>query len=75
MATRVLSVRVRGELIEEARRLGIDIRETVEKALLREIEERKKKHLAKAIVEGLKALGDLDEKEWVETVKGTRRER
>ncbi len=75
MATKVLSVRVKEELLIEARRLGIDIRETVEKALKREIEERKKKQLEKAIREGLESLKSLDEKEWIRTVKEIRHER
>ncbi len=75
MATRVLSVRIREELLIEARKLGINIRETVEKALRKEIEERKKKQLEEAIREGLESLRSLDEKEWIKTVKEIRHEK
>ncbi len=75
MATRVLSVRIREELLIEARKLGINIKETIEKALRKEIEERKKKQLEEAIREGLESLRSIDEKEWIKTVKEIRYER
>ena len=66
MSTVVLSVRVRRELKEEAERLGIDLRETVERALEEEI-----RRMKKLIGEALVSM-DLDVEEWVKTVREMR---
>ncbi len=75
MGTRVLSIRIKEELLVEARKLGINIRETIEEALKREIEEQRRKQLEKAISEGLESLKEVDEKEWIRTIKEIRHER
>jgi len=75
VGTRVLSIRIKEELLVEARKLGINIRETIEEALKREIEEQRRKQLEKAISEGLESLKEVDEKEWIRTIKEIRHER
>ncbi len=49
MSTVVLSVRIRRELKEEAERLGINIREVVEKALEEGIERVRREAVEKAL--------------------------
>jgi len=66
LSTVVLSVRVRRELKEEAERLGIDLRETVERALEEEI-----RRMKKLIGEALVSM-DLDVEEWVKAVREMR---
>jgi post-segregation antitoxin (ccd killing protein) len=70
----VLSVRVRRELKEEAERLGINIREVVERALEEEIRRVKMERLKMVIGETLKAM-DVGVEEWVEAVRESRLER
>jgi post-segregation antitoxin (ccd killing protein) len=70
----VLSVRVRRELKEEAERLGINIREVVERALEEEIRRVKMERLKTVIGETLKAM-DVGVEEWVEAVRESRLER
>jgi post-segregation antitoxin (ccd killing protein) len=70
----VLSVRVRRELKEEAERLGINIREVVERALEEEIRRVKMERLKMVIGEALKAM-DVSVEEWVEAVRESRLER
>jgi post-segregation antitoxin (ccd killing protein) len=70
----VLSVRVRRELKEEAERLGINIREVVERALEEEIRRVKMERLKTVIGETLKAM-DVSVEEWVEAVRESRLER
>jgi post-segregation antitoxin (ccd killing protein) len=70
----VLSVRVRRELKEEAERLGINIREVVERALEEEIRRVKMERLKTVIGEALKAM-DVGVKEWVEAIRESRLER
>jgi len=74
LSTAVLSVRVRKELKEEAKRLGINLREVVERALEEEIKRAKAERMRKLIEEALKSI-DLKEEEWVEAVKESRLER
>ena len=71
MSTVVLSVRVRRELKEEAERLGIDLREAVERALEEEIRRVKMERMKKLIGEALVSM-DLDVEEWVKAVKEMR---
>jgi post-segregation antitoxin (ccd killing protein) len=70
----VLSVRVRRELKEEAERLGINIREVVERALEEEIRRVKMERLKTVIGEALKGM-DVGVEEWVEAVRESRLER
>jgi post-segregation antitoxin (ccd killing protein) len=70
----VLSVRVRRELKEEAERLGINIREVVERALEEEIRRVKMERLKMVIGEALKAM-DVGVEEWVEAIRESRLER
>jgi post-segregation antitoxin (ccd killing protein) len=70
----VLSVRVRRELKEEAERLGINIREVVERALEKEIRRVKMERLKTVIGEALKGM-DVGVEEWVEAVRESRLER
>lgn len=71
LSTVVLSVRVRRELKEEAERLGIDLREAVERALEEEIRRVKMERMKKLIGEALVSM-DLDVEEWVKTVREMR---
>ncbi|AEA11687.1 hypothetical protein TUZN_0187 [Thermoproteus uzoniensis 768-20] len=75
MSTTVISVRVRKELKERARELGIDIREVLEKALEEAIRRREEEELAKALEELKEALSRITEEEWVRAVRGSRDER
>jgi hypothetical protein len=71
----VLSVRVRKELKEKAERLGINIRDVVEKALEEAIKEKEREEIngiARKIKELMK---DVSEEEWVEAIRGERNER
>ncbi len=74
VSTEVLSVRIRKELKEEAKKLGIDLRRVIEKALEEEIRRVKKKHLKIIINEGLNQMKISDD-EWIRTVKESRSER
>jgi post-segregation antitoxin (ccd killing protein) len=74
MTSVVLSVRVRRELKEEAERLGINIREVVERALEEEIRRVKMERLKMVIGEALKAM-DVSVEEWVEAIRESRLER
>jgi post-segregation antitoxin (ccd killing protein) len=71
LSTVVLSVRVRRELKEEAERLGIDLREAVERALEEEIRRVKMERMKKLIGEALVSM-DLDVEEWVKAVREMR---
>jgi post-segregation antitoxin (ccd killing protein) len=73
MSTVVLSVRIRKELKEEAERLGINIRNVVERALREEIYRVKKMHFKKLLEEALRNM-NISVNEWVEAVKEERRE-
>ena len=74
MSTVVLSVRVRRELKEEAERLGIDLREAVERALEEEVRRVKMERMRMLIGEALKSM-DLEVEEWVKAVKEMRLKR
>ena len=74
LSTAVISVRVRKELKEEAIKLGINLKEAVERALEEEIRRAKMERMRKLIDEALKSM-DLDEEEWAKSVKETRLER
>ncbi|ABP50598.1 hypothetical protein Pars_1018 [Pyrobaculum arsenaticum DSM 13514] len=68
----VISVRVKRELKERARQLGINIREVVERALEEEIKRREEEELAKSLEELKRALSGISEREWVEAVREAR---
>ena len=74
MSTTVISVRVRKELKEEAIKLGINLKEAVERALEEEIRRAKMERMRKLIDEALRSM-DLNEEEWAKSVKETRLER
>ena len=74
LSTVVLSIRIRKELKEEAIKLGIDLRSVVEKALEEEIKRIKKERLRSVVEEGLNSM-NISDREWVETVKESRKER
>ncbi|AAL64415.1 MULTISPECIES: type II toxin-antitoxin system CcdA family antitoxin [Pyrobaculum] len=71
----IISVRVRRELKEKAKRLGIDIRRVVERALEEEIKRREEEELAKSLEELRRALSGISEREWVEAVREARNAR
>ena len=73
MSTTVLSVRVRKELKEEAEKLGISLREVVERAL-EEIRRAKIEMIKKLIEEALKSMS-LREEDWARIIKESRLER
>ena len=70
----ILSVRIRRELKEEARRLGIDLRRVVERAIEEEILRAKKRRLRELLRKALESA-EITEEEWVEAVKEARAER
>ncbi len=74
MSTEVLSVRIRRDLKEEVAKLGINVREVVERALEEEVRRVKAEILRRAIERGIEAM-DLSVDEWVEAVREVRRER
>jgi post-segregation antitoxin (ccd killing protein) len=74
LSTAVISARVRKELKEEAIKLGINLKEAVERALEEEIRRAKMERMRKLIDEALKSM-DLNEEEWAKSVKETRLER
>jgi len=68
-------VRVAKELKRRAEELGINIREVVENALERAIEEREREEL-KGLANKIKELmRDVREEDWLNDVKGSRNER
>lgn len=74
MSTEVLSVRIRKELKEEVERLKIDAKKVVEDALIRAVEEEKRKKISEA-VRILQEEIEIGGEEWVRAVKESRRER
>ena len=71
MASVVLSVRVRRELKEEAERLGINIREVVERALEEAVRRAKRERLRRLIEEAERATR-LSFEEWAASVREDR---
>ena len=69
MSTKVLSVRVRKELKEEAEKLGVDFREVIEKALEEAIEREKRKRLEKAIEGIVELMKDVKKEEWIKVIR------
>ena len=70
----ILSVRIRRELKEEARRLGIDLRRVVERAIEEEILRAKKRRLRELLRKALESA-EITEEEWVKAVEEARAER
>ena len=60
---------------EEARRLGINIREVLEKALEEEVRRRRREEFREAVKEVLKEMGQVSEDEFVEVIREWRRRR
>jgi antitoxin component of RelBE/YafQ-DinJ toxin-antitoxin module len=75
MSTAVISVRIRRELKERAKELGIDVREVVERALEEAIRRREEEELARALEVLRGALSRISEEEWVGAVRSSRDER
>jgi hypothetical protein len=74
LSTTVLSVRVRKELKEEAEKLGISLREVVERALEEEIKRVKMERIKKLMEEALKSMS-LREEDWARIIKESRLEK
>jgi post-segregation antitoxin (ccd killing protein) len=74
LSTTVLSVRVRKELKEEAEKLGISLREVVERALEEEIRRVKMERIKKLMEEALKSMS-LREEDWARIIKESRLEK
>jgi len=71
----VISVRIRKDLKEKARRLGINVRQVVEKALEESIKSEEKKELISTAKQIKALLGNVDEQEWLKTLRESRDER
>jgi hypothetical protein len=74
LSTTVLFVRVRKELKEEAEKLGISLREVVERALEEEIRRVKMERIKKLMEEALKSMS-LREEDWARIIKESRLEK
>ncbi len=70
--TEVLSVRVKKNLKDEAKKLGIDLRKAVEQLLEDLVSQKKAK--AQNVAKELSSLMDVKAEEWVNDVKATRHE-
>jgi len=70
----VISVRVPKKLKDEAEKLGINIRETVQKSIIQAIEEEKAKRIAESLVELAGNMEDLSEEDWVKAIRESRDE-
>jgi len=70
----VISVRVRRGLKEEAAKLGIDVREVVERALEEEVRKVKRERFKALVEEALRSM-DVGFEEWASAVKESRLER
>ncbi|MGA3112423.1 MAG: DUF4145 domain-containing protein [Candidatus Bathyarchaeia archaeon] len=72
MATKVLSIRVKKSLKDEAEKLGVDLKKEVEELLEELVAERKTK--AQQVAKQLRNLMNVSPEEWVNDVKATRKE-
>ena len=70
--TEVLSVRVRKNLKDEAKKLGVDLRVAVEQLLEELVAEKQAK--ARLVAKELRSLMDVKPEEWVADVRATRHE-
>jgi hypothetical protein len=73
MGSVVLSVRVRRELKEEAERLGINIREVVEKALEEAIREARRRRIEEALEDMARRVRGMSGEDWVRIIREGRR--
>ncbi len=71
----VVSVRIRKELKEKAKRFRINIRQVVEKALEESIRSEERKELVNTAKQIKALLGDVGEQEWLKTLRESRDER
>jgi len=71
----VISVRIKKDLKEEVERLGIDIRDLIEKALNEELDRRRREEFKNALEEVLKGMSDIDVEDFIKAIKESRRER
>ncbi|MEM2896815.1 MAG: DUF4145 domain-containing protein [Candidatus Bathyarchaeia archaeon] len=75
MSTAVLSVRISKELKDEVDRLGIDLKDTIEKALRESIEARKKVLIEELLKHLKEELSNITEDEWVRLIREMRESR
>jgi len=71
----VISVRIKKDLKQEAEKFGINIRSVLEKALIDELEKRRREEFKDAVEDALKCMSDIDTEEFVKVIKESRRER
>ena len=71
----VISVRIRKELKEKAEKLGINIREVVEKALEEAIREKEREEVMEVARKIRELMKDVSEDEWVTLIREERYER
>ena len=75
MMSTIVSVRADDELKEEAEKLGINVRELMEKALKEEIDRRRRKEFEKIVDVLLKGMDAVSEEEFAKVIKEWRRKR
>jgi post-segregation antitoxin (ccd killing protein) len=68
----VICVHIPRKLVEEAKQLGLNISEIVEKALHEAIEAERKRRLAESLKMLSEAFGDETTEEWVKAIKESR---
>ncbi len=68
----VISVRIPKHLKEEAESLGINIKETVKRALEEAVEEEKARRLAEALVQLAEGMNGLSEEDWINVIRKER---
>jgi len=70
----VISIRIPKKLKEESEKLGINIKETVQKAIIQAVEEEKAKRITESLVELAENMENLSEEDWVKAVRESRDE-
>jgi post-segregation antitoxin (ccd killing protein) len=71
----IVSIRIKKELKEGARRLGIDLRKLLEESLAKEMERKEKEAFERAVGGALEAMKGVDPEEFAEAIKEWRRKR
>ncbi|QIW24720.1 DUF4145 domain-containing protein [Sulfolobus sp. S-194] len=71
----IISVRVRQELKEKAEKLGINIREVVERALEEAIKEKENEEIEETVRKIKELMKDISEDEWIALIREDRYER
>jgi len=71
----VISVRIKKDLKEEVERVGINVRDVIEKALNEELEKWRREEFKAALEEVLKGMRGIDVEEFTKAIKESRRER